>query len=47
MFLWRALKPSEIQAFLTVVANRSDTTPKERPDRKDNGAEKVGTDLKF
>jgi len=39
MFLWRALKPSEILAFLTVVANRLETAPKDRPEKKDDAAE--------
>tara|TARA_E500000331_G_scaffold47404_1_gene40118 strand:- start:532 stop:702 length:171 start_codon:yes stop_codon:yes gene_type:complete len=47
MFLWRALKPSEILTFLTVVANKRETTPKDRPEKKDDAADEVGTGRKF
>lgn len=47
MFLWRALNPSEILAFLTVVANRREATPKDRPEKKDDAAEEVGTGRNF
>ena len=47
MFLWRALKPSEILTFLTVVANKRETTPKDRPEKIDDAADEVGTGRKF